>query len=105
MTDPIEALRLVREEAIRTTAAGYTEWVISADAMDAVRAALAKVEAPIDGIEPWQKWEYKPNRGSGAFVIIGLLGDRVTLRNWRGKSKTISRSTLKSDYQRAGDTA
>lgn len=49
----------------------------------------------------WEKWRYKPNRGSGAFTVVRVAGDRVTLRDWRGKGKTISIKTLRGDYERA----
>lgn len=49
-----------------------------------------------------EKWRYKPNRGSGAFHITKVNGERVTLRGWSGKHKTISLRTLRGDYERAG---
>jgi hypothetical protein len=50
-------------------------------------------------IKPNQKWRYKPNRGSGAFTVVRTVGDRVVLRDWRGKDKTISARTLRGDYE------
>lgn len=49
-----------------------------------------------------QRWQYKQNRGVGSFTIVRICptGDRVTLRNARGKEKEISLRTLRGDYER-----
>lgn len=50
-----------------------------------------------------EKWRFKPNRGSGAFHVTRVNGERITLRPAWGSSKhkTISLRTLRGDYERA----
>lgn len=48
-----------------------------------------------------ERWRYKPNRGSGAFIVVRVgPGERVTLRDWKGKHKRINLRTLRGDYER-----
>lgn len=52
--------------------------------------------------KPGQKWRFKPNRGSGAFTIIRVAGDRVVIRSaFFGRDKNISLRTLRGDYEKA----
>jgi hypothetical protein len=52
--------------------------------------------------KPGERWRYKPNRGSGTFTVVRVLGDRVTLSSaFNGKRKTVSVRTLCGDYERA----
>lgn len=53
-----------------------------------------------DGVGLNQRWRYKPNRGYGTFTVVDVRGDRVTLRDALGKTKTISVRTLRGDYRR-----
>lgn len=46
-----------------------------------------------------ERWRYKPNRGSGTFTVIRVVGERVFLRDWKGKDKRISVKTLRGDYE------
>lgn len=52
------------------------------------------------GVERNQRWRYKPNRGSGTFTIVDVGHERVTLRDFHGKDKTVSLRTLRGDYER-----
>lgn len=45
-----------------------------------------------------ERWAYKPNRGTGSFVVTAVSGSRVTLRGWTGRTKTVSLRTLRGDY-------
>jgi hypothetical protein len=51
--------------------------------------------------KPNERWRFKRNRGSGTFTVVRVSGDRVTLRGFFGKDKTVSVRTLRSDYERA----
>jgi hypothetical protein len=51
-------------------------------------------------IERNQRWRYKPNRGSGTFTVVRVSNERVTLRDYFGKDKSISLRTLRGDYER-----
>jgi hypothetical protein len=47
-----------------------------------------------------EKWRYRQNRGTGTFTVVRIKGDRVTLRGFFGKNKTVSLRTLRGDYER-----
>jgi hypothetical protein len=51
--------------------------------------------------KPNEQWRYKPNRGSGTFTVVRVEGDRVTLRDYFGKDKSVGVRTLRGDYERA----
>jgi hypothetical protein len=59
---------------------------------------MSPIAPPVAG----EKWRYKPNRGSGAFRVVSVKGDRVRLVPAWGSNrhKTISLRTLRSDYER-----
>jgi hypothetical protein len=59
---------------------------------------MSPMAPPVAG----EKWRFKENRGSGAFHVVSVKGDRVRLAPaWGSKQKTISLRTLRSDYERA----
>lgn len=55
---------------------------------------------PTDPPRQHERWRYKPNRGTGTFIVVGVTASRVTLRGALGRTKTISLRTLRGDYER-----